>query len=82
MSSANRAPDSNVVALPVTDAERQRRYRERLRSGALIAKSTVPLELAEQLIDAGLLAELNATDKDHLGQALLKAAKAGLARLG
>ena len=45
MPPANRAPDSNVVALPVTDAERQRRYRERLRSGALIAKSTVSLEM-------------------------------------
>ncbi len=51
-------------------AERQRRLRLRRKLDLLIATAEVPLELAEHLVEAGLLREEDATDPRCLGAAL------------
>jgi len=58
-----------------TAAERQRRYRYRQRHDLLLARAEVPAAMAEDLIDAGLLAEEAASDPQALGEALVAAAK-------
>ncbi len=68
-------------AIPSSDAERERRcrsqreYRERDKSGTLWASAFVPSDLAERLIEGGLLPEDEATDKKSLGTALVDAAR-------
>ena len=63
------------------DKERQRRcqwqreYRARDTSGLLWASAFVPRDLAEKLIEGGLLPESEATDKTRLGAALVAAAR-------
>ncbi len=61
--------------VPTPAAERQRRYRARLRSGQLWASGFVPPDLVEKLIDAGLISEPEASDKRRLGTALVAAAR-------
>lgn len=65
-------------AAPVPAAERQRQwqreYRARDKSGSLWASAFVPRDLAERLIEGGLLPEDEATDKKSLGAALVEAA--------
>ena len=61
--------------MPTNPAERQRRYRERLRSGQLRASTFVPLDLVEKLVEAGLLSEPTASDKKSLGAALVAATR-------
>ena len=62
-------------------AERQRRrqwqreYRERDKLGMFWASAFVPNDLAERLIEGGLLPEDKATDKKSLGTALVEAAR-------
>ena len=56
-------------------AERQRHYRERDKLGTLWASAFVPRDLAEKLIEGGLLPESEASDKKSLGAALVKAAR-------
>ena len=66
---------------PMPDDERQRRcqwqrdYRARDKSGSLWASAFVPRDLAERLIDAGLLPESEASDKKSVGAALVEAAR-------
>lgn len=70
-------------AAPIPDAERerqrqrqlQREYRERDKSGTYWASAFVPSDLAERLIEAGLIPEDKATDKKSLGTALVEAAR-------
>ncbi len=62
-------------AAPTPAAERQRRYRDRLRSGQLWASGFVPPDLVEKLIDAGLISEPEASDKRSLSAALVAAAR-------
>ena len=60
---------------PTPAAERQRRYRARQRSGQLWASGFVPRDLAEKLIEGGLLPEGESSDKRSLGAALVAAAR-------
>ncbi len=66
-------------AVPSPDAVRQQRYqreyRERDKSGTLWASAFVPSDLAERLIEGGLLPEDESTDKKSLGTALVEAAR-------
>ena len=68
-------------AAPMPDDERQRRcqrqreYRARDKSGSLWATSFVPRDLAEKLIEGGLLPEGESLDKKSLGAALVAAAR-------
>ena len=59
---------------PLTDAERQRRYRYRQRHDLLLARAEVPTALVEALIDAELLSEEDASDPQVLGDALVASA--------
>ncbi len=52
----------------------QRSYRERQQSGQLWASAFVPRDLAEKLIEGGLLPESDSSDKKSLGAALVEAA--------
>ncbi len=58
---------------PTTAAVRQRRCRRRRKLGLLLAVAEVPLRLAERLVQAGLLSEVEATDPERLGAALTAA---------
>ena len=66
-------------AAPTPAAERQRRcqrqYRARDKSGSLWASTFVPRDLAERLIEGGLLPESESSDKKSLGAALVEAAR-------
>lgn len=64
-----------MSAHPLTNAERQSRYRYRRRHNLLLAQAEVPAALAEHLIDTGLLSAEAATDPKVLGEALVVAAK-------
>ncbi len=54
-------------------AERQRRLRHRRKLGLLVAAAEVPLQLAERLVEAGLLPEDHSADPERLGAALVAA---------
>ncbi len=60
---------------PLTAAECQREYRARDKSGLLWASAFVPRDLAERLIEGGLLPEGESSDKKSLGAALVEAAR-------
>ncbi len=60
---------------PLTDAERQRRLRDRRKHDLLLAKAEVPMLVADALIDAGVLSEEGASDPQALGRALVEAAE-------
>ncbi len=60
---------------PLTAAECQREYRARDKSGSLWASAFVPRDLAERLIEGGLLPEGESPDKKSLGAALVEAAR-------
>ncbi len=66
---------------PMPDKERQRRcewqreYRARDKLGSLWASAFVPRDLAEKLIEDGLLLESESADKKSLGAALVEAAR-------
>ncbi len=53
--------------VPTSAAERQREYRARDKSGSLWASAFVPRDLAEKLIEGGLLPESESSDKKSLG---------------
>ncbi len=61
--------------VPTPAAERQREYRARDKSGLLWASAFVPRDLAERLIEAGLVLENDSSDKKRLGDALVEAAR-------
>ena len=56
-------------------AARARRYRRRQSECLLYAVAEAPLELAEQLIEIGLLNETLGDDRKALGAALVEAAE-------
>ncbi len=60
---------------PLTAAECQLAYRARDKSGSLWASAFVPRDLAERLIEGGLLPESESSDKKSLGAALVEAAR-------
>ena len=68
-------------AVPTPARERQRRcqwqrdYRARATSGSLWASAFVPRDLAEKLIEGGLIPESKSSDKKSLGAALVEAAR-------
>ena len=61
-----------------SDAERQRRHRERRRHGVFVARVLVSFEMLEALIDQGDVNEANSSDPDHVGEAIAAAARRGL----
>ncbi len=61
-------------------AERQRRYRERQRKGAVVVPVETPLQTIEDMIDAGLVDESTATDLRQVGKALLDAVRQRLGK--
>ena len=56
-------------------ALRQRRFRRRRKHDLILAQAEVPMHVAENLIDAGLLFEEDASDPQALGGALVEAAE-------
>lgn len=58
---------------PLSDAERQRRRRERMRTGARVFRGEIPRRLIRKLIWFGLLTEAEADDPQRLGEALCQA---------
>ncbi len=62
-------------AAPTPAAERQRRYRARLRLGSVFARAEVPAEVVEALVDRGLFPKGEATDPARLGEALVEVTK-------
>ena len=60
---------------PTPGALRQRRFRRRRKHDLILAQAEVPMHVAENLIDAGLLFEEDASDPQALGGALVEAAE-------
>ncbi len=56
-------------------ALRQRRFRRRVKHDLILAQAEVPMHVAENLIDTGLLSEKGASDPQALGRALVEAAE-------
>ncbi len=68
-------PDAVPTPAAVRQQRCQREYRERDKAGTLWASAFVPSDLAERLIEGGLLPEDESTDKKSLGTALVEAAR-------
>ena len=68
---------SQVAAqlVPLTAAERQRRYRARSREGLTPARAEVPVPVVDGLIDTGLLAVWGENDPHAVGEALVLASQ-------
>ncbi len=61
-------------AAPISDRERQRRFRERRRRGVFVAPAEVTVEMVEALVKRGDLDEADALDLDCVGEAIAAAA--------
>ncbi len=61
-----------------SDAERQRRHRERRRRGVFVARVLVTFEMVQALVDQGDVDEANSSDLDYVGEAIAAAARRGL----
>ena len=59
---------------PLTDAERQRKRRERERTGARKAIANIPLRIIRALVLRGLIAEADVDDPYQLGDAICRLA--------
>ena len=56
----------------MSDTERKRRQRDRLRNGCLFTVADVPAEFVERLIDLGYLTDDGSGDARQRGAALVK----------
>ncbi len=61
-----------------SDAERQRRHRERRRHGVFVVPVEVTGEIVEALVKRGDMDEANSNDLDYVGEAIAAAARRGL----
>ncbi len=61
-----------------SDAERQRRHRERRRRGVFVVSIETTGEMISALVDQGDLDEANSSDLDQVGEAIAAAARRGL----
>ncbi len=61
-----------------SDAERQRRHRERRRRGVFVVPVEVTGEIVEALVKWGDMDEANSNDLDYVGKAIAAAARRGL----
>ncbi len=61
-----------------SDAERQRRHRERRRRGVFVVPVEVTGEIVEALVKRGDMDEANSNDLDCVGEAIAAAARRGL----
>ena len=61
--------------LPLTPAECSWRYRQRTLGRLLYVAGDMPLRLAEELVDAGVLPQQDASDRRALFAALVRAAE-------
>ncbi len=61
-----------------SDAERQRRHRERRRYGVFVARVLVTCEMVQALVKQGDMDEANSNDLDYVGKAIAAAARRGL----
>ncbi len=61
-----------------SDAERQRRHRERRRHGVFVARVLVTCEMITALVDQGDVDEANSSNLDCVGEAIVAAARRGL----
>ena len=59
---------------PLTDAERQRKRRERERTGARRAIANIPLRTIRELVRQGVIAEADVDDPYQLGDAICRLA--------
>ncbi len=64
--------------VPISDGERQRRFRERRRRGVFVVPVEVTGEIVEALVKRGDLCEADALDLDCVGEAIAAAARRGL----
>ncbi len=65
-------------AVPSPSAERQRRHRERRRTGIFVVPVQVTCEMVETLIKQGDVDEANSSNLDCVGEAIVAAARRGL----
>ncbi len=61
-----------------SDAERQRRHRERRRHGVFVARVLVTCEMVQALVDQGDMDDAHSSDLDCVGEAIAAAARRGL----
>lgn len=59
---------------PTPAAIRQRRYRERVRTGAVHVRFDVPAEVIDALVDGGYLAEWDSEKPERVARALIRIA--------
>ncbi len=63
---------------PSSDAERQRRHRERRCHGVFVARVLVTCEMVQALVDQGDMDDAHSSDPDYVGKAIAAAARRGL----
>ncbi len=61
-----------------SDAERQRRHRERRRHGVFVARVLVTCEIVQALVDQGDMDDAHSSDLECVGKAIAAAARRGL----
>ncbi len=61
-----------------SDAERQRRHRERRRRGVFVVSVEVTCEMVQALVDQGDMDDAHSSDLDCVGKAIAAAARRGL----
>ncbi len=64
--------------VPISDGERQRRFRERRRRGVFVVPVEVTGEIVEALVKRGDMDEANSNDLDCVGKAIAAAARRDL----
>ncbi len=64
--------------VPISDGERQRRFRERRRRGVFVVPVEVTGEMITALVEQGGMDEANSSDLDYVGEAIAAAARRGL----
>ena len=64
--------------VPISDGERQRRFRERRRRGVFVVPVEVTGEMITALVEQGDMDEANSSDLDYVGEAIAAAARRDL----
>ena len=64
--------------VPISDGERQRRFRERRRRGVFVVPVEVTGEMITALVEQGGMDEANSSDLDYVGETIAAAARRDL----
>ncbi len=63
---------------PISDAERQRRHRARRKQGRFVVPVEVTCAMITALVDQGDVDEVDSSDLDRVGEAIVAATRRGL----